>query len=282
VNAARVACQLGGCATLVTIIPDAGEHLLIDGLRREGISFKSVRSRGQVRVATILHESEGRMSALNEAGASLDIREWEEFTRIVRGGLVGGCVLLCSGSVPPGAPADGYARLAREARHVGSRCIVDAAGATLAATLDAGEGLVIPNLAEAEGILYGPRAEPLHPEDAPERAREAAAGLLRLGAHAAVVTAGGEGVAYAERGPRGSRGWVAAPEIVAHSPIGAGDAFAAGLSLRFEARAELKQAARFAVAVAAAHVESRDGRVELQRVKELLWSRRASRRIAQP
>lgn len=267
VNAARVVSQLGASATLVTIVPDGDERLLIDSIQGEGISVSWVRSRGQVRVATILRESEGRMSTFNEAGASLDVREWEEFARLVRGSLHDGRVLLCSGSVPPGAPADGYARLAREARHVGSRCIVDAAGGTLAAVLDAGEGLVTPNLAEAEGVLHGPRSEPVHPEDAPERACEAAAGLLRLGAHAAVVTAGSEGVAYAERGPYGDCGWVDAPEIVAHSPIGAGDAFAAGFSLRIEANADLERATRFAVAVAAAHVESQSGVITPRRVE---------------
>jgi fructose-1-phosphate kinase PfkB-like protein len=171
INAARTASRLGAAARLVTILPDVDERRLAETLAREGVDFTSVRSRGQVRVATIVREREGRVSVLNEPGAGLDVREWEQFSRVVLAGLAAGGTLLCSGSLPPGAPADGYARLAREARHLGARCIVDAAGATLAATLDFREGPAVANLAEAEGVLHGPRAEPVHPENAPERDR---------------------------------------------------------------------------------------------------------------
>jgi 1-phosphofructokinase family hexose kinase len=269
INAARVASRLGASATLVTVLPEIDERRLAESLAREGVSFQWVRGHGQVRVATIVREREGRMSVLNEPGADLDVREWEAFTRIALGNLTRGRVLLCSGSLPPGAPADGYARMAREARHLGSRCLVDAAAGTLEATLEAREGLVVPNLAEAESVLNGPRAEPVHPVDAPERARAAAEGLLRRGAHAAVVTAGGAGAAYAERGARGARGWVVAPDVAANSPIGAGDAFAAGLALRVEGGAPLAEAVAYAVAVAAAHVEGEDGQLRPERVQAM-------------
>jgi sugar/nucleoside kinase (ribokinase family) len=57
--------------------------------------------------------------------------------------------------------------------------------------------------------------------------------------------------------------------VEARSPIGAGDAFASGLGLRLEAGAPLDRAVAFAVAVAAAHVESPNGELDRDRVAEL-------------
>jgi 1-phosphofructokinase family hexose kinase len=256
INAARVASRLGTPTTLVTLLPEIDEGWLVDTLREEGVSFRGIRCRGQLRVATIVREREGRMSMLTEPGAGVDVAEWEEFHRISIGHLTPGQALVCSGSLPPGAPTDGYARMARAARHEGARCIMDAAGGTLAATLEAGEGLAVPNLAEAEGLLYGKSVEAMQPGDTADRARAAVSGLLELGAHAAVVTAGGAGVAFAERGRRGESGWVRAPDVEVTTTVGAGDAFAAGLATEIERGAPLGQAVPFGVAVAAAHVEA--------------------------
>jgi 1-phosphofructokinase family hexose kinase len=272
-NAARVAKLVGGPAKLITVIPEIDAATLSESLGREGISVEWVRCRGQVRVATILREGVGRMSVLNEPGPAVDPREWEAFVRLARSRLRRDHVLLCSGSLPPGAPADGYAYLARQARHAGSPCVVDVAGEALAATIESGEGLVTPNLAEAESLLHGPRAEAVHAEeDPPERAQAAANQLVRAGAPSAVVTAGKAGAAYAEQGPKGRHGWVTAPSVEARSPIGAGDAFASGLGLRLEAGAPLDQAVAFAVAAAAAHVESATGELSRDRVGELARS----------
>lgn len=269
VNAARVASRLGASAVLVTLLPERDELWIGDSLKREGIIFLPVRCGGTARIATIMKERAGRTSVLNEPGAAVAAREWEEFERTALGRLTDGELLLCSGSLPPGAPAGGYARLARLARQQGAGpCLLDAAGPTLAAALEEGEGLVVPNLAEAEGVLSGSRSQPVHPQDTPERALAAAGGLIYRGAYAAVVTAGAAGAAYARQGSR-SVGWVPAPPVTARNPVGAGDAFAAGLGLQLERRAKLEDAVAFAVAVAAAHVEcERDG-LDRDRVEAL-------------
>ena len=64
-------------------------------------------------------------------------------------------VLACSGSAPPGAPDDGYARLTVLAREHRALALVDANGPPLAAALGARPDFVTPNLAEAEGLLLG-------------------------------------------------------------------------------------------------------------------------------
>ena len=269
-NAARTAVQLGGKARLITLIPEPDVPTVAAALANDGVKTEWISCPGNLRVATILREERGRMSVLNEPGPSVSPREWNAYAKLVESRLLAGEVLLCSGSLPPGAPASGYARLAAQARHNGSRCIIDVAGPALEAALDAGEGMIVPNLAEAETLIDGPRAQAVHAEgDQPERARDAAEALLRRGAVRAVVTAGSAGAAYAEQGPRGLRGWVDAPRVEAASPIGAGDAFAASLGLRVEAGAPLDEAVRFATAAAAAHVESPNRHLTPERASEL-------------
>jgi 1-phosphofructokinase len=273
-NAARVAKLLGAPAKLITVIPELDAANLSNSLVGEGLDVEWVSCRGQVRIATILCEEAGRMSVLNEPGPTVDAHEWERFTRLVDSRLRRAQVLLCSGSLPPGAPTDGYAVLARRARHARCPCVVDVAGPALAATIATGEGVVTPNLAEAESLLFGSRTQAVNADDdAAERAQDAANQLLHQGAFRVVVTAGKSGAAYAEQGPRSPRGWIPAPRVTAGSPIGAGDAFACGLGLRLQAGAALDDAVAYAVAVAAAHVESRAGDPGRQRVDELAKSR---------
>jgi hypothetical protein len=76
------------------------------------------------------------MSLVSEPGAEVDAREWQACEQLVVGRLGRGEALLCSGSLPPGALVDGYARLARRARREGSLCILDAGGPPLAAVLE--------------------------------------------------------------------------------------------------------------------------------------------------
>ena len=269
-NAARVVRELTGAANLISFVPDQNADAATRALADQGIALGRVPCRGEMRVATIVREGRGRMSVLNEPGPAVEAREWEAFERLTDERLPRGELLLCSGSLPPGAPFDGYARLARQARHSGSRCVIDVSGRALAATVEGREGLGVPNLAEAEALLHGPRAEVVHAsDDAPDRAQEAANELLRAGAPCAVVTSGASGAAFAEQGPHGRRGWIAAPRVDAINPIGAGDAFAAGLGLRLEGGDSLDNAVSFAVAVAAAHVSSPPGELSADRVVDL-------------
>lgn len=64
-------------------------------------------------------------------------------------------------------------------------------------------------------------------------------------------------------------GWVPAPQVRAHTLVGAGDAFAVGLALRLERSASLEGAVTFAAAVAAAHAEPAAGEFSRGRVDAL-------------
>ena len=162
-------------------------------------------------VAVVDHDA----TVFNEPGPSLDETEWRAIVAVVSAAVSSGDVVVLSGSVPPGAPPDAYARLVELARAAGAVSIVDAKGAPLAAALEAAPDVVAPNVHEA--------AELCHTDDP----AACAAALCATGAGTAVVSAGVRGV-YAQHDDR--RWHAAPPESVAGNPTGAGDALTAALA----------------------------------------------------
>jgi 1-phosphofructokinase family hexose kinase len=248
-NVARAARALGHPALLVSLVPGHTGRAAAALIAEEGIELSGVPCGDELRSTTIVQERGGRTTVLDEPGPRVDERRWADYENAVRGRLTSRSVLVCSGSVPPGAPADAYGRLTTIAHTAGARSIVDAAGETLLRALDAAPDLVTPNLDETEGALgLGTGG------DAPPRALAAADALLRQGARTAVVTAGAAGAAVAADGVAE---WITAPRVAeVRNPIGAGDAFLAALAGTWERGDELAAAARAGVAAGAASVES--------------------------
>jgi 1-phosphofructokinase family hexose kinase len=255
-NVARAARALGHSALLVSLAPGHTGRAAAALIAEEGIELSGVPCAGELRSTMIVQERGGRTTVMNEPGPRVDERRWADYENAVRGRLTSRSVLLCSGSVPPGAPADAYGRLTEIAHAAGARAVVDAAGSTLLRALDAAPDLVTPNLSEAEGSLGLDRGDGTAVEsgaDARPRAVSAAEALLRQGAKAAVVTADAAGAAVASGG---AVEWIPAPRVAeVRNPIGAGDAFLAALAGVWEGGAELLEAARSGAAAGAASVE---------------------------
>jgi 1-phosphofructokinase family hexose kinase len=255
-NVARAARALGHSALLVSLAPGHTGRAAAALIAEEGIELSGVPCGGELRSTMIVQERGGRTTVMNEPGPRVDERRWADYENAVRGRLTPRSVLVCSGSVPPGAPADAYGRLTEIAHAAGARAVVDAAGSTLLRALDAAPDLVTPNLSEAEGSLGlggGGGAAVASGADARPRAVAAAEALLRQGARAAVVTADAAGAAVAEDGVVE---WIPAPRVAeVRNPIGAGDAFLAALAGTWEGDSELLDAARSGVAAGAASVE---------------------------
>jgi len=150
------------------------------------------------------------------------------------------------------------------------RALVDAAGAQLAAALEAGPELATPNLAEAEGILLGTESTPVDDgsPDLRPRALDAASEVVARGAGTALVTAGAAGVAVVAAASE--PWWVEAPHVERRNPIGAGDSLVAGLVGTLEHGGDLNEGVRMGVAAAAASVETEiAGVVNAERVRAL-------------
>ena len=285
VNVARAALVIGIPATLVSFLPGHTGQATAALLAEAGVRLRAVTCPGEIRSTAVLMEEGGRVTVLNEPGPPVTVELWRAYEAEIADALDGAAVIVCSGSLPPGAPHEGYAGLVTLARSRGAGAVVDVAGPALEAALRARADVVVPNLGEAEALLQGASGEDVDAAaDARPRAAAAAVELVRRGAHAAVVTAAAAGaaLAVAPGGGRAGTGgandrnqdgpwWLAAPPANVHNPIGAGDAFAAGLAAALARGEPIPVAAREAVATGTAGVESPlGGDFDRARMRELL------------
>jgi 1-phosphofructokinase family hexose kinase len=273
VNVARIARELDAPAVLIGFVPGhtgaAAAALLAD----EAIDVRAVAIGGEIRSTAVVLERGGRVTVFNEPGPPLADGDWRRFAAAVADALPGHGVLACSGSLPPGAPADAYGQLVAMARERGAVTVVDVAGAQLDAALVAGADVVTPNLAEAEGLLHGRHDETVHAGDRTlvrARAEAAARELVARGARQALVTAAEAGAAVASSASDAH--WLPAPTVnEVRSPIGAGDALVGGLALALERGEPFDDAVWAGMATGAASVETDTaGLVVPARVAELL------------
>jgi 1-phosphofructokinase family hexose kinase len=256
VNVARAARALGAPGVLVGLVPGRTGAAAAAMLADEEVDLAGVAVPGEIRSTTVVIERSGRVTVMNEPGPALAPSDWERYEDAVAERLPAHGVLACSGSLPPGAPADGYARLARRAAAAGVTAIVDVTGDHLAAAVAAGADVVTPNLAEAEGLLHGRADESVEAGDPAEvraRAEAAALELVARGARRAIVTAAAAGAATADGR---TTAWLAAPRVSVRNPVGAGDAFVGGLGIALERGEPFGRAVALGAAAAAASVET--------------------------
>jgi 1-phosphofructokinase family hexose kinase len=268
-NVARAALALGVPAALVAFLPGHMGRAAAALIAEEGVTLQGVPTSGELRSTSVILEPSGRATVLNEPGPSVSDERWVALEGVIDDALVDHRVLVCSGSLPPGAPADGYARLSARARDAGAAAVVDAGGPVLAAALSVEPDMVTPNLAEAEGVLFGRADESVEASpDARERASAAARALVHRGARAALVTAAAAGAAVAWNG---EPVWLDAPRVQVRNPIGAGDVLTSAVAAALERGAPVLEAAREGVAAAAASVEApKAGDLDRARMRELL------------
>jgi 1-phosphofructokinase family hexose kinase len=248
-NVARAARALGVPAVLVAFVPGRTGGAAAELIADEGVALQGVPVAGEIRSTAVILEA-GRATVLNEPGPALADGDWAALEAAIAATWDDHGVLVCSGSLPPASPEDGYGRLVALARTAGRLSLVDAGGVTLRAALAAGPDVVTPNLAEAEGVDEAVDALP----NAPARAVAAGRELVRAGARAAVVTAAEAGAAVVASG---DAWWIAAPRVDAVvNPIGAGDVLTAALAAGLETGLDVVDAACRGVAAAAAGVQA--------------------------
>lgn len=244
VNVSRVIERLGGHSTAIYAVGGPTGQAYRQLLEAEGITGKAVAIAGSTREnVTIDETSTGQQFRFVLQGPELTEAEWQRCLDATEAAMQWGGYVVVSGSLAPGVPDDLYARVARRARELGVRCIVDASGEALAAALDEGVYLVKPSGREL-GELVGAELTTLADKTA------AAQQLVAEGkAEVIALTVGGEGAVLVTAD---SVAHLASPPITVKSTVGAGDSFLAALVLRLAQGHDLAAAFRAGVAAGAA------------------------------
>ncbi|MFK0246245.1 1-phosphofructokinase family hexose kinase [Amycolatopsis azurea] len=230
VNVARVLRALGADVHAILTAGGTTGALVESDLVAAGIQADIVPIRGETRRTTTVLADDGSVTLLNEPGPRLTEDEWQTLAAAVRSWKPG--VLVCSGSLPPGA--GGYAGLFGD-----TPSILDTSGEALIAGLAGKPSVVKPNADELREVtgLRDPVA--------------AANELRKAGAAAVVVSLGPEGLLAVT----GSGTWHAAPStVLTGNTTGAGDAVVAALALGLSRAESWPDILRRAVALSGAAV----------------------------
>lgn len=249
-NAARAAVALGARVTAVGIVAGRAGDWIVEQLDGLGIDAPMVRTRGETRTCiSILDRSSGLLTELYERGDEIGPDAWDALEAGVAAELVRGDIgaLTLSGSLPPGAPVDGFARIARLVRVAATSgrvpVLADTYGPALAAVLAERPAVVKVNAAEAGEMVR------LVVDDAAS-AVVAAAALRERGADGVIVTLGVAGAVVATTAGAAR---LVPPDVQGAYPVGSGDAFLAGLAAALVDGEPLLEAARRGMAAGIAN-----------------------------
>jgi 6-phosphofructokinase 2 len=244
INVARVATRLGADVRALYPIGGPTGELLRRLVDRERVLSLALPIAGETREdLAVLDESTGEQYRFVLPGPRLTENEWQDCLDVVASLRGEPGFIVASGSLPPGVPSDFYARLARCAKELGARLILDTSGEALGAALTAGVYLITPSLRELAELTG-------RPLEARSARLDACHKLIdeRL-VEVVALTLGSEGALLASR--EGS--WAAEPlEIEGVSSVGAGDSFLGGMIWSLASGHALEEALRYGVAAGSA------------------------------
>lgn len=233
INVAR--CLHAARAEVVAVLGVADEHLL-HALDRLGLRVAAPDTEPgvSVRVNITIAEPDGTTTKVNEPGVPLTQHRFIETNRQLMTLAPSATWVVLSGSLPPAAPANWYAVLARQLRAGTAKVVVDTSDEPLrqlaASLATAPIDLLKPNSVELAQLAGG---DPVDMEIAAaagnyDRVLEASRRLNRQGVGAVLCTLGSAGAVLTTA----AGAWfAAAPRTVVRSTVGAGDSSLSGYIL---------------------------------------------------
>jgi 1-phosphofructokinase family hexose kinase len=250
-NAARAAARIGGRVAVVGLVGGRAGDWIRERIAERGIEAAWAAAPGETRTCvSIVDRSTGAVTEIYEHGEPVDASAWADLEGLVERALAGGDVaaIAFSGSLPPGAPADGFARVAAMARAPGGTArsvpvLADTYGQALTAVLGVGPAIVKVNADEAAAATGLAVPDGL-------AAAEAAQVLRAAGAGAAVVTLGVDGAVVATEAGTAR---LIPPDMRGAYPVGSGDAFLGGMAVGLARGDDVLAAARLGMAAGIAN-----------------------------
>lgn len=245
---ARAMAELGHKARPIYLAGGPTGQMLEELLAHDGMAGQRIPITGVTRIAhTVFERVSGMEYRFTPEGPEVSAGDYEACLDALATMNFG--VLVVSGSLPRGLPADAYHRAIDIAAGKSARVVLDTSGPALRATLDRGVFLVKPSLGELETLVGRQLAD--------AASQEAAAHQLIDGGNAEIVaiSLGRDGAVLVSR----DGAWrCAAPAVVARTALGAGDSFVAALTIAIVSGWPLDDALAYAVAAGTAAVMAPD------------------------
>ncbi len=239
INVARAIKKLGGDAT--AIFPSGGytgkyfNHLL----EKERVPSLIVETANETREnIIILDESSNNQYRFGMPGKELSEKEWKQCLEKA-GQIKDAEFIVASGSLPPGVPLDIYAQLAKIAKSMNAKFVVDTSGEALKQAADEGVYLLKPNFGELSSLAG---KKELHPGEVKDIATE----IIKKGkCEVMVVSMGASGAMLVTKN---MNEMITPPPAIKKSSVGAGDSMVAGIIFSLSRGKSLPEAVRYGVA----------------------------------
>jgi 1-phosphofructokinase family hexose kinase len=263
-NVARAASALGADVCAVALLRGHSGRWLQEALAAGGVEGEFVWTHGENRSSLSVADREtAGLTEFYEHGAVAPDAAWVELTHAAVMRCSPRAWLTISGSMPRGAPDEGYRDLIEEVRSAGVRVALDSEGRRLSVALAAEPDVVKLNVAEAGELLGVPTARRDDSLAAASKIRDLAGG----DGHAGIVTRGSQGVMLAA--PDGTL-YEGVLYVRGRYPVGSGDSFLAGLVTALDRGSGWEDALRVALAAGAANAELPGaGKLDPSRVEAL-------------
>ena len=226
-NVARAAARLGGEVRAAALLGGHAGRWIADELGAEGVDLHAAWAHAETRSSLSVAGADEGLTEFYEHGFPVTWDEWSAFAALVTGLASEAAWMTLSGSLPPGAPHDGYVGLVRL-----TRTALD----SRAAGIDARPAVVKLNESEADVGADGAVA--------------AARALHERSGGTAIVTRGRAGAVLVTPDGTAMAGRLDADGAY---PVGSGDAFLAGLVVALDGGADWPDALRAALGAGAAN-----------------------------
>ncbi|MCD8223480.1 MAG: 1-phosphofructokinase [Clostridiales bacterium] len=246
INVSKVIRKLGGQSIAVGILGGDTGRAIESALKKLGLttSFRFVEGETRTNMK-IIDPANHTNTDINEPGVVVSEEILNNLRDEIHDHLTGDDIVVISGSMPKGSPADTYYTWAKVFREKGAKVILDADGELLRAGLKASPYLIKPNDHELS-MLVG--RELKTPQDLARTARSLMSDygiakiVVSMGSAGALYVTGTETI-YAE-----------GLKVPVGSTVGAGDSVVAALAIAEESGLSLEETVRLSTATGAANV----------------------------
>lgn len=240
VNVSRAIRNLGGNSLAIFLSGGANGDLFCELLEEEGVSFKAIASKANMRDNFMIHDDRNnKQFRFGFPGGPITLAEEESVIEETLKHVQAGDYLVASGSLPVGARPDFYSILGKRVKEIGAKYVLDSSKDALVRGLENGAYLIKPNwneVAELTGVSEVKVTE-----------QEAITMELVEQGKAEIVIAsmGSQGAMIVQKG---KIEYVTAPNIKKKSTVGAGDSMLAAIIFKLSIGWDLKEAVMYGTA----------------------------------
>jgi 6-phosphofructokinase 2 len=244
INVSRAIKKLGGESICIYLAGGATGDKIQHLLDEEGIRQQRVHAQEETRENLVVTEkSTEKQFRFGMPGAEVSEEELNSVLKVLEHLPDSVEYLVASGSLPKGAPADFYGKIAKLAQERNMLCVIDTSGEPLKLAAQEGLCLMKPNLKELSGLAGYDHIDAESQEEVAKQViqdKKASMLAVSLGARGAML-ATKNGITY-----------VTPPTVKQESTVGAGDSMVAGMVLSLSRGESEQEMIRWGVAAGTA------------------------------